>query len=94
MSWRAGVEELRRRQAMTARMGGPDEVARQASAGKPTVRGRIAALLDAGTFREIGSVSDKAGYDAESRLVDLLCDFAEIASQFVRPEPARVQYRP
>jgi len=62
MSWKAGVDELRRRQAMTARMGGPDKVARHAASGKLTVRERIAALLD--------------------------------PSKLVRPEPARVQYRP
>lgn len=71
MSWKPGVDELRRRQALTARMGGPEKAARHAAAGKLTVRDRIAALLDADTFHEIGSVSGKAEYDAEGRLVDL-----------------------
>ena len=71
MSWRAGVEELEQRRAMVRRMGAPDKVARHVAAGKLPVRERIAQLLDDGSFREIGSATGTASYDAEGRLVDL-----------------------
>ncbi|HAE46927.1 MAG: methylmalonyl-CoA carboxyltransferase [Tistrella sp.] len=71
MSWEADIEELRRRQAMTARMGGEEKVARQHANGKLTVRERIDALLDQGSFREIGSVAGRGSYDADGQLVDL-----------------------
>ncbi|MCW5861260.1 MAG: hypothetical protein KIS63_23380, partial [Caldilineales bacterium] len=71
MSWQPGIDELRRRQAMAARMGGAEKVARHKASGKLTVRERIAALLDPDTFHEVGSISGKAAYDAQGRLVDL-----------------------
>ena len=71
MSWRAGVEELKQRRVLVQRMGAPDKVERHVAAGKLPVRERIAQLLDAGTFREIGSATGTATYDAEGRLTDL-----------------------
>lgn len=71
MSWRAGVEELEQRRALVRRMGAPDKVARHVAAGKLPVRERIAQLLDAGSFREIGSATGRAEYDADGRLLDL-----------------------
>ena len=44
--WEPEVAELRRREAMAARMGGEDKVGRQHEAGKLTVRERIERLLD------------------------------------------------
>lgn len=72
MTWMPQVEELNRRRALVARMGSEDKIARHRQAGKQTVRERIAALLDAGSFREFGSTTGKAEYDAEGRLVDLV----------------------
>jgi acetyl-CoA carboxylase carboxyltransferase component len=71
MSWEKDVEELRRRQALTRRMGGDEKVARHRAAGKLNVRERIDALLDAGTFREIGSISGKADYNEDGSLAEL-----------------------
>ena len=71
MSWEAEVEELRRREALAARMGGAEKVARQHARGKLDARGRIAALVDAGTFREIGATAGRATYDEAGILVDL-----------------------
>src|SRR5262249_36072081 len=71
MSWKSGVEELTRRQRMTAEMGGEDKLARQRAAGKLNARERIASLLDEGSFREIGSVSGKAEYDDSGNLIQL-----------------------
>jgi acetyl-CoA carboxylase carboxyltransferase component len=70
MSWQPEIDELRRRQQMAQRMGGPDKVKRQHDGGKLTVRERIDALLDPGSFHEIGSVAGKAVYDDEGRLID------------------------
>ena len=44
MTWEAEVEELRRREELARRMGGPDKVERQHASGKLTVRERIEAL--------------------------------------------------
>jgi acetyl-CoA carboxylase carboxyltransferase component len=63
MSWEAELDELRRRQALARDMGGADKVARQHSAGRLTVRERIDALLDQGSFHEIGSITASVEYD-------------------------------
>src|SRR3954470_2488475 len=63
MGWESDIEELRRREALARQMGGPDKVKRQHDAGRLTVRERIAALLDAGSFREIGALAGRAEYD-------------------------------
>ena len=63
MGWESELEELRRRQAMAREMGGADKVARQHKAGRLTVRERIASLLDAGSFNEIGSITGTGTYD-------------------------------
>ena len=63
MSWERELEELRQRQALAQQMGGEEKVARQRAAGRLTVRERIAMLLDAGTFHELGSVTGVATHD-------------------------------
>ena len=68
MSWEKEIVELRQRQALAQAMGGEDKVARQHKAGRLTVRERIEALLDPGSFREIGSISGVAGYDEAGAL--------------------------
>ena len=68
MSWEPELDELRQRQALAREMGGPDKVARQHKAGRMTVRERIDALLDAGTFGEIGSISGTVSYDESGAL--------------------------
>ncbi len=69
-SWEPEVAELRRREAFAFRMGGPEKVQRQHDNGKLTVRERIAALLDPGSFREIGAIAGKATYE-DGELADL-----------------------
>jgi propionyl-CoA carboxylase beta chain len=66
--WDEEIAEIRRRQALAAEMGGAERVARQKSRGKLTVRERIEALLDAGSFREWGSLAGEGRYDADGRL--------------------------
>lgn len=68
MTWERELEELRQRQALAREMGGPTKVERQHSAGRLTVRERIAALLDADTFQEIGSITGTGSYDESGAL--------------------------
>ena len=71
MSWEPEIEELRRRQELARRMGGPENVERQHKAGRLTVRERVDALLDAGSFHETGGLAGKATY-ADGRLESFL----------------------
>ena len=68
MTWEPELEELRQRQAFAREMGGPEKIARQRAAGRLTVRERIDALLDAGSFREIGSITGNGAYDEAGAL--------------------------
>ncbi len=68
MSWAKELEELRRREALAEEMGGKDKVARQHGRGKMDARARLAALVDDGSFREIGKISGKGQYDENGEL--------------------------
>jgi acetyl-CoA carboxylase carboxyltransferase component len=61
MDMREHAEDLARRRARAARMGGDEAVARQHAAGKLTVRERIERLFDKDTFTEIGIHATHAG---------------------------------
>ncbi|HET7339971.1 MAG TPA: carboxyl transferase domain-containing protein, partial [Methylomirabilota bacterium] len=61
MGMREHADDLARRRAQAARMGGEEAVARQHGAGKLTVRERIDRLFDKGTFTEIGIHATHAG---------------------------------
>ena len=71
MSWEREVEELRQREQLAEGMGGPDKVARQHARGKLDARARLAALVDAGSFREIGKIAGKGRYGPDGELIDL-----------------------
>lgn len=58
--WGPEVEQIERRRALAREMGGADPVERQHAAGKLTVRERIEALADKGSFRERGGISGVA----------------------------------
>src|SRR5712671_682719 len=70
-TWEPEVAELRRREELARRMGGPEKVQRQHDGGKLTVRERIEKLLDPGTFHEIGAIAGRASYDDDGGLTDL-----------------------
>ncbi|QKG72103.1 acyl-CoA carboxylase subunit beta [Erythrobacter mangrovi] len=72
MSWAKELEELRQREALAEQMGGPDKVGRQHSRGKMDARARLAALVDPGSFREIGKIAGKGSYDEDGNLVGVL----------------------
>jgi acetyl-CoA carboxylase carboxyltransferase component len=63
MTWEPEIEELRRREELAKRMGGEEKVARQHAAGRLTVRERIEALLDEGSFHETGAITGAATYE-------------------------------
>ena len=68
MSWKAEIEELHRRRQLAEACGGPEAVAGHHKSGKLTVRERIARLLDAGSFREVGKLAGTGTYK-DDRLV-------------------------
>ena len=68
MGWEEELEELRRREAMAEAMGGPDKLARQHGRGKMDARARLAALVDPGSFREIGKIAGRGHYDDSGEL--------------------------
>lgn len=68
MSWRPEIEEIHRRRKLAEACGGADAVARHHAVGKLAVRERIAALLDAGSFREVGKLVGRATYDKSGEL--------------------------
>ena len=55
MSWRNEIEEIRRREELAKKMGGEERIQRQHDNGRLTVRERIDALVDPGSFHEIGA---------------------------------------
>ena len=69
--WQSELDELRRRQNLAKEMGGTDKVDRQHRDGKLTIRERIGRLVDPGTFSEIGTLTGRAEYDADNRLVSV-----------------------
>ncbi|MBL6457782.1 methylmalonyl-CoA carboxyltransferase [Belnapia sp. T6] len=71
MSWQPELEELATREAMARAMGGPDKVARQHAGGRLTVRERIDALVDPGSFHEVGAIAGRAEYGPDGRLKQL-----------------------
>ena len=71
MSWEREVAELRARELLAEAMGGAEKVARQHGRGKLDARARIAGLVDAGSFREIGKIAGKGHYDADGGLTGL-----------------------
>ena len=70
MTWQPELDDVRRRRDLAERMGGPDKIRRQHEAGRLTVRERLAALLDEGSFHEIGALAGMAVYDGEGELAD------------------------
>jgi acetyl-CoA carboxylase carboxyltransferase component len=72
MTWEPELGELERRHALAQRMGGDEKVAKHHAQGKLTVRERIAALLDPGSFHEIGALTGRATYDDDGQIVDVM----------------------
>jgi len=70
--WAPEVAEIVRRRELALALGGPEKVERQHATGRLTVRERIAALADPGSFAEIGALTGFGAYDGDGRLASLL----------------------
>ena len=66
--WASELSELKKRTALSQKMGGPEKLARQKSRGKLNARQRLDALVDEGSFREIGGLAGKGQYNADGDL--------------------------
>ncbi len=71
MTWQKELEELAQRQAFAEQMGGAEKVERQHARGKLDARQRIAGIVDAGSFREIGKIAGSGSYDDTGELTHL-----------------------
>jgi acetyl-CoA carboxylase carboxyltransferase component len=65
MSWRKEIDELERRRLLALEMGGEEGIARQRRRGKLTVRERIDALADPGSFREFLTLMGHGVYQGD-----------------------------
>jgi acetyl-CoA carboxylase carboxyltransferase component len=88
MAWKPELEELERRRELARRMGGDERIARAREAGRGTVRERIDALLDPGSFRETGTLAGAGEYDDDGRLIgfrpsNFVCGRGRIAGRDV-----------
>lgn len=88
MSWQPELDDLARRRALAARLGGEEKVARHRAAGKRTVLERIDALVDPGSFVETGGLAGVPEYDADGALTgftpaNLRCGLARIEGREV-----------
>jgi acetyl-CoA carboxylase carboxyltransferase component len=61
MSWEKEVEEIERRRQLALQQGGADAVTAQHARGRLSVRERIEALVDKGSFQEQGAIAGEAG---------------------------------
>ncbi|MFN0089694.1 MAG: acyl-CoA carboxylase subunit beta [Acidimicrobiales bacterium] len=72
MTWQGEIDELQRRLELAKQMGGADKVARQHEHGKLTIRERIDAICDDGTFHELGALAGKPEYDDDGNLIGFM----------------------
>lgn len=70
MSWEPEKQELARRQAAAAALGGAERIERQHAGGRLTVRERVAALVDPGSFHEIGELAGAVRYNDAGEIDD------------------------
>ncbi len=88
MSWEREIAGIEQRRALVREQGGDEAVAKQHARGKQTVRERIDALLDPGSFREYGrmaggAVLDDAGDIESFTPANYLVGFGRIAERQV-----------
>ncbi|MYJ58399.1 MAG: propionyl-CoA carboxylase, partial [Chloroflexi bacterium] len=62
-NWQPEVDELNLRRRLALKMGGEERVNRQRELGKLTIRDRIDALVDPGSFHEIGGLAGYGTYE-------------------------------
>ncbi len=72
MSWEREVREIERRRHLARQQGGKAGIARQHAKGRLTVRERIDALLDPGSFEEQGRATAVPEYDEDDQITDFV----------------------
>jgi acetyl-CoA carboxylase carboxyltransferase component len=70
LSWKSEVDEIEHRRELAKQMGGEEAVDKQHDRGRLTVRERIDALADAGSFHEHGPLAGHPEHDDDGNLVD------------------------
>ena len=68
MSWERAIADIEYIRGLAEEMGGAERIARQHAGGRSTVRERIAAFLDPGSFVEAGPLVGAATYDEDGNL--------------------------
>lgn len=68
MVWEPEIDELNHRKHLAEQMGGEEGVAQHHAQGKLTVRERITAIADPGSFRETGALTGNATYGDDQKL--------------------------
>jgi acetyl-CoA carboxylase carboxyltransferase component len=68
--WAEEITELAHRRARAAELGGAEPVERQRAKGKLTVRDRIARLVDAGSWRELGELAGRSTYAEDGGVIE------------------------
>ncbi|VTU45532.1 acyl-CoA carboxylase subunit beta [Variovorax sp. PBL-E5] len=66
--WGQELAELEVRRGFAAQMGGPEAIAKWQAVGRLNARERVDALVDAGSFREMGALAGKGRYHADGTL--------------------------
>ena len=72
MVWQPEVDEIKKRYELAEKMGGEKGIAFQHGRGKLTIRERIDALADPGSFEQWGKLEGSATYDENNELVDFI----------------------
>jgi len=68
MSWKAEVDEIAQRRRWAEELGGKERVRRHREKGHLTIRERIIATADAGSFKEVGKLAGSACYGEDGKL--------------------------
>ncbi len=71
MSWQKESDELEARRSWSRKMGGSENVERQHGQGRFTIRERVDALVDSGSFTEVGSLTGRGEYDEAGNLISV-----------------------
>lgn len=64
MTWKSEADDIAARRKLAEELGGKEAIERQHAQGRLTVRERIDALIDKGSFQEVGQLAGKATYEA------------------------------
>jgi len=90
MSWDEEAREIERLRALAALQGGAEAVAKQHARGRLSVRERIDALVDKGSFREQGGLAGATSHDADGELSGFVPSNAVIGTARIDGRPVIV----